>query len=227
MMKLLFAALFLAALATFALTIGGAAHQAAFHLPLDEARPLTLLTLSDAMIAVDPRAYWRAWVIAGGALGGGVLALLAVLYWPAAEKIHGDARFARPDEIRAAGLRARTGVILGKTGPGPNAAVLRHDRETHTLLVAPTGAGKGVGVVIPNLLTYGGSALVVDVKGENWTKTAGARAALGDQVVRFSPRWPDGRSHRWNPLAYVSDDPARRVADLRKLAVYLLPVAAS
>jgi hypothetical protein len=55
-------------------------------------------------------------------------------------------------------------------------------RLGHILTVAPTGAGKGVGAVIPNLLTYQGSAFVLDIKGENFRVTARARAEMGHDI---------------------------------------------
>src|SRR5437879_2119403 len=80
-------------------------------------------------------------------------------------------------------------------------------------LEAPPRSGKGVGVVIPTLLNWPGSVLVSDIKGENWTRTAGYRAAHGQHVHLFDPLSEDERSARWNPLAYVSDVPYRCIDD--------------
>jgi type IV secretion system protein VirD4 len=71
----------------------------------------------------------------------------------------------------------------------------------HSLVVAPTGAGKGVGIVIPSLLTYPGSTVVLDVKGGNYEKTAGRRQQLGDRVFKFAPYAKDRHRHRYNAAA--------------------------
>ena len=63
---------------------------------------------------------------------------------------------------------------------------LRHDGPEHVLCFAPTRSGKGVGLVVPTLLTWPGSAIVHDIKGENWTLTAGWRARFG-RVLLFDP----------------------------------------
>jgi len=73
--------------------------------------------------------------------------------------------------VRHAGLLARRGVVLGLFGD----SYLRHDGPEHVLAVAPTRSGKGVGLVVPTLLTWTGSAVIHDIKGENWQLTAGWR----------------------------------------------------
>jgi type IV secretory pathway TraG/TraD family ATPase VirD4 len=90
-------------------------------------------------------------------------------------------------------------------------------------LAAPPRAGKGVGVVIPNALNWPGSLVCVDIKRENWTVTAGFRAACGQAVHLFEPFAEDGRTARWNPFHYVSEDPLRRVNDLQRIADMLYP----
>lgn len=88
--------------------------------------------------------------------------------------------------------------------------------QTFVMLAAPPGTGKGVGVVIPNLLSYPDSVVVNDPKFENWDHTAGFRAAAGHQVFRFSPEKLE--THRWNPLAQISRDPLYRMGQIRTLA---------
>ena len=88
---------------------------------------------------------------------------------------------------------------------------------------APTRSGKGVGVVIPNLLEYGESLVVLDIKQENFDLTSGWRASQGQEIYLFNPFAEDRRTHRWNPLSYVSDDPAFRVSDLMSIAAMLYP----
>jgi type IV secretion system protein VirD4 len=77
---------------------------------------------------------------------------------------------------------------------------LRHDGPEHVLCFAPTRSGKGVGLVVPTLLTWPGSAIVHDIKGENWTLTAGWRARFG-RVLLFDPT--NAASAAYNPLLEV------------------------
>lgn len=152
-------------------------------------------------------------------VGVGVVGFPAWLLWPQQRKLYGDARFATPAEIRKAGLIADDGVIIGKykgkylTSPG----------QHHVMLAAPTGSGKGVGNVIPNLLNWNHSAIVLDVKRENFGLTAGFRAKHGHKVFLFDPAASDRRTHRWNFLGYVRDDHAQRVDDLQKIGYILFP----
>jgi len=134
--------------------------------------------------------------------------------------LHGAARWAGGAEISRAGLRARSGVIIGQTGGHP----LVFDGPEHVLLHAPTRTGKGVGVVIPNLLTWPGSVVVLDVKQENWTATAGYRARCGQTVWRFDPLDPEGRTARYNPLGHINRrNPVETLDELQKIAVMLFP----
>lgn len=141
---------------------------------------------------------------------------------------HGAARWAKPEEIRRAGLSGRLetlqGPIYAKLGAsGSSAPFLTSAEIPHALIAAPTGSGKGVGVVIPTLLTWRGSVICLDVKGENFAKTARRRAALGDRVFKFAPYDPEGRTHRWNPMDAVAEAPAaRRFTEARRLAASLI-----
>lgn len=91
-------------------------------------------------------------------------------------------------------------------------------------IVAPTGRGKGVGFVIPNLLTYKGSAVVLDVKGENFRETSRFRASMGDKVFRFAPTDWDRPTHRYNPLARIAamTNPDRQQMELKLTAKLFL-----
>src|SRR3546814_11280374 len=91
--------------------------------------------------------------------------------------------------------------------------------SVHVLLEALTRAGKGVGVVIPNLLTWPDSVIVLDVKRENWGASAGYRARAGQAVHLFDPLDAEGRTARYNPLAPIrrTDDTAV-INELQKIA---------
>ncbi|PZV36406.1 conjugal transfer protein TraG [Mesorhizobium kowhaii] len=109
---------------------------------------------------------------------------------------YGSARWANPSEIKSAGLLGPDGVVLGKL----DRDYLRHDGPEHVLCFAPTRSGKGVGLVVPSLLTWPGSAIVHDIKGENWQLTAGFRARHG-RVLLFDPT--NAKSSAYNPLLEV------------------------
>ncbi|MFG1266051.1 conjugal transfer protein TraG [Xanthobacter aminoxidans] len=137
------------------------------------------------------------------AASGGFLSIAAAIglsVWRAREarrvETYGSARWAEPEEIRAAGLLGPDGVVLGRYGGD----YLRHDGPEHVLCFAPTRSGKGVGLVVPSLLTWPGSAIVHDIKGENWQLTAGFRVRHG-RVLLFDPT--NVRSSAYNPLLEV------------------------
>ena len=137
------------------------------------------------------------------AASGGFIAIAVAIgmsVWRAREaknvETYGSARWARADEVKAAGLLGPDGVVLGKF----EGDYLRHDGPEHVLCFAPTRSGKGVGLVVPSLLTWPGSAIVHDIKGENWQLTAGFRAQHG-RVLLFDPT--NAKSAAYNPLLEV------------------------
>ena len=107
-----------------------------------------------------------------------------------AEDLHGSARLASPEDIEATGiLRSRGGVYVGGwyNDSTRRLQYLRHNGPEHVLAFAPTRSGKGVGLVIPTLLAWEESAVIYDIKGENWAKTAGFRKQQGHLCFKFSP----------------------------------------
>ena len=159
-------------------------------------------------------------LLASTAAGAGLtLATVLALAIPRRRSLHGDARFATRRELRAAGLLGDRGIILGQVGR----RCLMLAGQQGVALAAPPRAGKGTGVVIPNLLNWPDSVICVDIKRENWTLTAGFRAANGQACFLFDPFSEDGRTARWNPFFYVSEDPVRRVNDLQRIAEMLYP----
>jgi len=137
------------------------------------------------------------------AASGGFLSIvvaIAMSVWRAREArsavTYGSARWAAQKEIRAAGLTSPDGVVLGKF----ERDYLRHNGAEHVLCFAPTRSGKGVGLVVPTLLTWSGSCIVHDIKGENWNLTSGFRSKHG-RVLLFDPTNPE--SAAYNPLLEV------------------------
>ena len=140
-----------------------------------------------------------AYIAASGGLIAAAVAI-GMSVWRAREakniETYGSARWAQPKEIEEAGLLGPDGVVLGRY----DRSYLRHDGPEHVLCFAPTRSGKGVGLVIPTLLTWPGSAIVHDIKGENWQLTAGFRAQHG-RVLLFDPT--NAKSSAYNPLLEV------------------------
>ncbi|SBO32554.1 type IV secretory system conjugative DNA transfer family protein [Anaplasma phagocytophilum] len=135
------------------------------------------------------------------------------------ESLHGDSRWASERDIRKIGLRSRRGILLGKDQRG----YLVADGYQHALLFAPTGSGKGVGFVIPNLLFWEDSVIVHDVKLENYDLTSGWRKKIGQEVYVWNPAQPDGISHCYNPLDWISKKPGQMVDDVQKIANLIMP----
>ena len=137
-----------------------------------------------------------AYIAVSGALFAIIIAI-SMSVWRAREiknaQTYGSARWANSREIRSAGMLGNDGVLLGKYGRH----YLRHDGPEHVLCYAPTRSGKGVGLVVPTLLTWPGSCIVHDIKGENWELTAGFRSGFG-RVLLFDPTNP--ASAAFNPL---------------------------
>jgi type IV secretion system protein VirD4 len=143
--------------------------------------------------------------IQGGciAASGGIAAMgvaITMSVWRAKEAQHvttyGSARWADTREVRRAGLLGPDGVVLGRLG----GRYLRHDGPEHVLCFAPTRSGKGVGLVIPTLLTWPYSTIVHDIKGENFQLTSGWRGRFGS-VLLFDPTNP--ASAAYNPLLEI------------------------
>jgi type IV secretion system protein VirD4 len=133
------------------------------------------------------------------------------------EDLHGTARWARAKDVRDAGLFNKTGVVVGGWPGRIRSRTLRHDGPEHVLCFAPTRSGKGVSLILPTLLSWRHSVLVLDIKGENYALTAGWRASLGHRVLKFDPTAAEGCS-RFNPLAEVRIGTGRDIADCQNVA---------
>lgn len=137
-----------------------------------------------------------------------------------AEDLHGSARWAKPGDVQKTGLlQAKAGVYVGGWYDDSlkKLTYLRHNGPEHILAFAPTRSGKGVGLVIPTLLCWDESAIIYDIKGENYAKTAGFRSRRGHVCFKFSPV-EDGSSSRFNPLAEVRLFTPRDVSDAQNVA---------
>jgi len=135
------------------------------------------------------------------------------------EFLHGSARWANRKDIEAAGLLNNDGVYVGawKDKAG-KVRYLRHNGPEHVLCYAPTRSGKGVGLVIPTLLSWPHSAIITDLKGELWALTAGWRQKhAGNRVLRFDPAAGVG-SVAWNPLEEIRIGTDYVIGDVQNLA---------
>jgi type IV secretion system protein VirD4 len=198
--------------------LGGGLFLLAHHHHFGEATPLTLYQ------------YWayygeqksvQNWLfVCSLAAAFVVVAPIAWLFAPAKRSLFGDARFATLKEVKDAGLlSAKKGIIVGLF----MGRYLVFGGSQHALMSAPTRGGKGVGVVIPNLLTWPDSAVILDMKLENHAITSKYRAKHGQACFLFNPTATDYRTHRYNPLFYISDDPHFRIDDIQKIASMLYP----
>jgi len=150
--------------------------------------------------AYAPRIFLEGAAIAASGGFTAIAVAIGMSVWRAREaknaETYGSARWANAGEVKAAGLLGPDGVVLGRL----DGVYLRHDGPEHVLCFAPTRSGKGVGLVVPSLLTWPGSAIVHDIKGENWQLTAGLRARFG-RVLLFDPT--NAESAAYNPLLEV------------------------
>ena len=168
--------------------------------------------------AYAPHVFDRAGAIAGASGFVGFAAAVFGSLWRARQlrnvTTYGSARWASLEDVRKAGLFTDAGVFLGSL----KQQYLRHDGPEHIMAFAPTRSGKGVGLVVPTLLGWTGSAVIHDIKGENWTLTAGWRARFSHCLL-FNPT--DVRSARYNPLLEVRRG-ADEVRDVQNIADILV-----
>ncbi|MBG4672483.1 conjugal transfer protein TraG [Pseudomonas aeruginosa] len=159
----------------------------------------------------------------GGAIAGAsgmvaVVVAIAMSVWRSRQArlvtTYGSARWANAQDIRQAGLTQPAGVFLGQH----DRQYLRHEGPEHVLTFAPTRSGKGVGLVVPTLLSWPASAVIHDIKGENWQITAGWRSRFSHCLL-FNPT--DAKSAAYNPLLEVRRG-AHEVRDVQNIADILV-----
>ena len=152
--------------------------------------------------------------------------------------LHGSARWAKEPEINRMGYFEGKGVYVGgwlkkyagmalllrrlKAMPEEVQFYLRHNGPEHIMVFAPTRSGKGVGLILPTLLAWEGSSIVLDIKGENWALTAGWRKSQDQVVLRFDPSDPSGASAAFNPLEEIRLDTLMAIPDVQNMAAMLV-----
>ena len=142
--------------------------------------------------------------------------------------LYGTAHWATPIEIRATGLlpqegRRGEGVYVGGwTDPSGRLHYLRHSGPEHVGVIAPTRSGKGVGLVVPTLLSYAESVVAYDMKGELWNLTAGWRSAQGgNEVVKWNPAAAEG-GVSINPFAEIRLGTEHEVGDVQNVVTIIV-----
>jgi type IV secretion system protein VirD4 len=178
-------------------------------------------------------------VSAAGLLGVAIAKVVCSNTSRANEYLHGSARWAGKKDIQAAGLlpRRRTFMeaVTGKSAPAcggvyvggwedrkGNFYYLRHNGPEHILTYAPTRSGKGVGLILPTLLSWPDSAVITDLKGELWALTSGWRREFADnRVLRFEPA-ANNAGVCWNPLDEIRLDTENEVGDVQNLVALLV-----
>jgi type IV secretion system protein VirD4 len=138
------------------------------------------------------------------------------------EGLHGTAHFmSRDDVIKKSGLvGAGAGVYIGAYTDEETGIThyLRHDGPEHVIAFAPTRSGKGVGLVIPTLLSWPHSAFVNDIKGEAYAITAGWRKEKANNIIiKLEPTAIDGSSAQFNPLEEIRVGTMREVSDTQNI----------
>jgi type IV secretion system protein VirD4 len=193
--------------------------------------------------AIYPAQFMHAGNVGMMATAAGLLVLLGIrtVIGQALKKNlfpHGSARWAKRADIEAAGLLPRqvslidklrgkatdtAGVFVGAwEGKDKVKYYLRHNGPEHVLCYAPTRSGKGVGLIIPTLLTWPDSAVITDLKGELWALTAGWRQRhANNKVLRFEPAALNVSAH-WNPLEEIRLDTEHEVGDVQNLATLIV-----
>jgi type IV secretion system protein VirD4 len=220
---------FLAVASFIALACAAIYLSAALFLVLNKADPrqahFSSIANYWALYADDDRL--RKKLIAAIVISGvGLLVVLPVallMHARPQRSLHGDARLASRSEVRHSGLlngpSAAPAILIGRY----RGKFLSLPGQLSVMLSAPTRSGKGVGVVIPNLLNWPDSVVVLDIKGENYAITAGYRAERGHPVYAFSPFDDSARSHRWNPLSAIRASQSHRIGDLLTVGQAFFP----
>jgi len=198
----------------------GAAWFALFDTPIYH--PWRLFEWWYAFDAYAPDIFQEGGAIAAGSGLAAAAVAIAMSVWRARQSklvtTYGSARWASRHEITRAGLTRPAGVFLGRVRDGRGSEYLRHDGPEHVMAFAPTRSGKGVGLVVPTLLSWPGSAVIHDIKGENWLLTAGWRTRFSHCLL-FNPT--DSRSAAYNPLLEVrrGDHEVRDVQNIADILV--------
>jgi len=118
-------------------------------------------------------------------------------------------------------MNSKNNILLGLDADNKKLFVENNDYR-HIILIAPHGSGKGVCFVIPSLLAFEESAIVHDIKMENYELTSGYRASIGHKIFMWNPVSEKNKTNRYNPLDFISTDPTKIIDDIQKIAHLLI-----
>lgn len=195
----------------------GAGLLLVFDLAIENATPLT--PFQYAYHYYDEPLVRHGFLVVFASLGA-VLFLIAVfLLYKKKPALYGNSAFATTRQIEKSNLFSSNGIVLG----AKNGRYICMGGDKFAMVAAPTRSGKGVSIVLPNLLLWDGSAVVLDIKSENFALSSGYRQEHGQKVYAFNPAPSDYKTHRYNPLHYISHDPNKRIDDIQKITNYLIP----
>ncbi|MBU1386944.1 MAG: type IV secretory system conjugative DNA transfer family protein [Proteobacteria bacterium] len=177
-----------------------------------------------------PNSFYEAVVVTG--FGLGVIVLVGFLINIMLQRrlrfikdLHGSAKFASFEEIKQMGFiqddNNNNGVIIGGYQAGNFKYYLQSNSPDHAIMIAPPRSGKGVGVVIPTALTWQESMICMDLKGELWQLTAGARKAKGQKVLKFAPGSLEDNC-QYNPLSEIRIYTEYAISDAQNLATIII-----
>ena len=153
-----------------------------------------------------------------------LIRLLALRKSKTHDDVHGTAHWMRADELKETNLLdQKEGVYIGGYEEGSKLKYLKHNGPEHILAFAPTRSGKGIGLVLPTLLDWRESVIVLDIKGENWALTAGWREQYANnRVLKFDPTADDGLSVKFNPLEEIRVETNYEIGDLQNIAMMIV-----
>jgi type IV secretion system protein VirD4 len=177
-----------------------------------------------------PDIFYKTFVITGFLAGLCVLAAFIVIVHLQRQlrfisDLHGSASFATFKEIRQMGIiqddANDNGVVIGGYQNKNFKYYLQSNSPDHAIMIAPPRSGKGVGVVIPTALTWNESMICMDLKGELWELTAGARKVKGQKILKFAPGSLK-ESCQYNPLSEIRINSKFAISDAQNLATVIV-----
>ncbi len=153
-----------------------------------------------------------------------LIRLLALRRSKTHDDVHGTAHWMNTSDIKKTGLyRQKEGVYIGGFEDDSKLEYLKHNGPEHILAFAPTRSGKGIGLVLPTLLDWRESVIVLDIKGENWALTSGWREQYANnRVLKFDPTASNGMSAKFNPLEEIRIDTDYEIGDVQNIAMMIV-----
>lgn len=153
-----------------------------------------------------------------------LIRLLALRKSKTHNDVHGTAHWMSSKVLKETGLVGeKQGVYIGGYEEANKLKYLKHNGPEHILAFAPTRSGKGIGLVLPTLLDWRESVIVLDIKGENWALTAGWREQYANnRVLKFDPTAAEGLSVKFNPLEEIRVGSNYEIGDVQNIAMMIV-----